>query len=107
MVFDGVGSVVGRMRSVEARVQFADGSRAAVNPKLKVFTVTAPNGQTCALDSPKGAPYLASMCDHKEVVDTFRKHLGGAPWELAGQTAKPPKGKLPPIASIKLVDRYV
>lgn len=107
MAFEAVGTVIGKTRAPEARIKFSDGSQARVNPKLKVFQVSAPSGQTCALTSDQGAPYLASMCNHPEVIRAFEERFGAPPWEIAGVPAPPKAGQTPEVESVHLVDRYV
>jgi len=108
MSWEAVGEVMGKAATPGARVEFSDGHRASVVPRLKVMEVTSPEGKTCSLKSREAAPYLAAMCDDPRVVDTFRRHLGAPPWEVvAPRPEMPLEAELPAVAQVKHIDVYV
>ncbi|MCB2185827.1 MAG: hypothetical protein KQJ78_05375 [Deltaproteobacteria bacterium] len=107
MVFDGVGTVMQKAQAIGARVHFADGVKAELYPRLKVFRITAPSGHTCSLKSVEGAPYLASLCQDASVGQTFERELDLRLTETLGPPVPHPPRPLPVIKEVHLVDRYL
>jgi hypothetical protein len=87
-------------------VHFRDGARARLEPGLRVFEVTAPNGKTCSLKDNEAKAYLAAMCSHQETADQIAERLGAHPFELAGQPDDLPEEDLPEVDSVA-IDVYV
>lgn len=87
-------------------VHFRDGAKARLEPDLKVFRVTAPNGKTCELSDNVGMAYLAALCSHRETAEQIKKRLGAHPYDLAGRPENLPEEDLPEIESV-IVDVYV
>jgi len=107
MVFDGMATISADQARQTAQINFSDGGKAYVHPKLKVMHVTAPGGINCSLHSRQGAPYHRALCDDEEAARQFAELLGQRPEELLGRPTHEPEGPSPRVESLHLVDIYV
>lgn len=107
MVFDGVAVLTNQEARRTAQINFSDGSKAFVHPKLKVMHVTAPNGISCNLKSKDGSAYHHALCGDDEAAKQFEDITGHHPVKLLGKPQYDHDGTVPAIESVHVVDRYV